>query len=172
VTACIYCNYKDQSWQTVLNLISSVLRQLVQDHDRVYKVVKPLYKHHLYKGIPLTCQWLLEALKWATEKFSKVFLVVNALDKCSSETWAELLIALQHLSSTMSLLITSCDLTPDSHGIMPLDIQANYEDVQSYTEGQIPLTDLQIHVNRDQTLQEDIMKAITSNIEGMLVSYM
>jgi hypothetical protein len=113
----------------------------------------------------------LEVLKSATEKISKVFLVFDALDECSSETRAELLIGLRHLSSTMSLLVTSRDLTPDFHGTMHLDIQANYDDVRNYIEGRIPRTDLQMHVDKDPTLQEDIVNAITRSIEGMLVLY-
>jgi hypothetical protein len=137
----------------------------------VYEVVKPIYKHHQDKRIPLTYQPILEALKSATAKFSKVFLVVDALDECSSETRAELLIAFRQFSSTMNLLVTSRDLAPDFHGTRHLDIQVNCEDVRSYIEGRIPRTDLQMHVDSDLTLQEDIVNAITRNVEGMLVLY-
>jgi hypothetical protein len=148
-----------------------VLKQLVQDHDVVYEVVKPLYKDHLDKGIPLTYQRILETLQSVTKKLSKVVLVVDALDECSSETRAELLISLRHLSSSMSLLVTSRDLAPDFHGTSHLDIQANSGDVRSYIEGRIPRTDLQMHVDKNPTLRDDIVKAITRNVEGMLVSY-
>jgi glycyl-tRNA synthetase alpha subunit len=81
------------------------LKQLVQDHNAVYKDVKSRFKDHLDKGVRPTCQQILDALESVSGKFSKVFVVVDALDECSNETRAEFLIALQHLSRTISLLV-------------------------------------------------------------------
>ena len=103
------------------------------------------------------------------EGFKKVFVVVDALDECSNETRAEFLTALRNLPSTVSLLVTSRDLPPDFQGVRQLDIRANDRDVQHYIQGRLHLTDLKIHVNREPTLGGDIVKAITGNIDGMLV---
>jgi hypothetical protein len=168
----IYCNYKEQSRQTVPNLVSSLLKQLVQDHDVVYNDVKSRYKDHLDKGVHPMCQQILEGLESASERFSKVFIVVDALDECSKETRAELLIALQRLSSTVSLLVTSRDPAQGIHATRHLDIHANGRDVRRYIEGRLPRTRfLKIHVDSDPALQEDIVKAIVGNVKGMLVSY-
>ena len=138
----------------------------------VYDDVKSRYKDHLGKGIRPTCQQILEALKSATGMFSKTFVVVDALDECSKETRAELLIALQHLSSTVSLLVTSRDPAQGFHAISHLDIQADGQDVRRYIEGRLPrVRFLKIHVDSDPALQEDIVKAIVGNVKGMLVSY-
>jgi hypothetical protein len=103
-------------------------------------------------------------------RFLKVFVAVNALDECSSETQAEFLIALWDLPATIKLLVTSCDLPQDFQGARLLDIWVNDWDVHHYIEGWIPHTDLKIHVNQEPTLQEDIVKAISDNIDGMWVS--
>ena len=167
---CVYCNYDKQSQQTVLNLVSSLLRQLVQDHYAAYDYVKSLYKCYQDQETRPTYQMVLGALKLIMGRFLKVFVVVDALDECSSETRAEFLIALRDLPDTVRLLVTSRDLPQDFQGARLLDIRANDRDVRRYIEGRLPRTDLKIHVNREPTLQEDIVKAISDNIDGMFVS--
>ncbi|EGN97780.1 hypothetical protein SERLA73DRAFT_182527, partial [Serpula lacrymans var. lacrymans S7.3] len=41
-----YCNHKDQSTQTVYNLVASLLKQLVQDFTPTFERVKTEYKSH------------------------------------------------------------------------------------------------------------------------------
>jgi hypothetical protein len=134
----------------------------------VYKDVKSRFEDRLGKRVRPTCQQILEALESASGRFSKVYVVVDALDECSNEIRAELLIALQHLSRTVSLLVTSRDPPEDFHATKHLDIQANGRDVRRYIEGRLPRTRfLKIHVDSDPALQEDIVKAIVGNVEGM-----
>jgi hypothetical protein len=172
---CIYCNYKEQSRQTVSSLVTSLLRQLVQDHSTVYNKVKTLYKNHENRGTRPAFQQFLEALQSAMGTFSKVFIVVDALDECSDRTRAELLLALRSLGSTVSLLVTSRNLTSiaqDFQRAKHLDIQASDQDVRNYIEGRMPLEpSLQIHVHNDPTLREEIVESITKNVQGMLVSH-
>lgn len=74
------------------------------------------------------------------------------------------------------ILDTSRNLAPIAQyfgGNKKLNICASDQDVQRYIEGQIPRAGfLKRHVNKDVTLQEEIVKAIMSNVEGMLVLHL
>lgn len=43
--AYVYCNYREQTEQSVSNLVASLLKQLVQDHSTTVKEL--LYKKHI-----------------------------------------------------------------------------------------------------------------------------
>lgn len=168
--AYIYCNYKDHSAQTASNLVGSLLKQLVQDHSAVYENVKALYRRHQCQETQPALQQLLETLRSATGIFSKVFVVVDALDECLDRTRAELLLALRSLS-TINLLATSRKLPAIAQTFQEVkhfEIRASDDDVKKYIEGRIPRAGfLSIHVSEDGTLKEEMVKAITKNIDGM-----
>jgi len=105
-----------------------------------------------------------------TNGFSKVFVVVDALDECSDSTREELLPALRSLAGT-NLLVTSRDIASiarDFQEDKQLNIRAREEDIRNYIEGRIPrLRFLKIHVDKDAALKEDIVKAIVESADGM-----
>ena len=174
--AYIYCNYKEQALQTASNLITCVLKQLVQDHSVAYENVRSFYNRHKDAETHPTIMNTLEVLQSVTRLFSRVFVIVDALDECSDGTRAEFLPALQSLGNIVNLLVTSRDIPAiarDFQDNKPLDIRANSADVRRYIEGRIPqLLHLRIHVNSDAGLREEIVEAIIGSVDGMLVSYL
>lgn len=173
----IYCQYKQRTEQSVRNLIASLLKQLVQDDSVAYNIVKRLHKNRKDKT-PLSLEELLGILRSEAAWFSRVFVVVDALDECPEVcgTRADLLKALRTLTSSVNLLITSRDLVSiaaDFHGIKRLDIRASDDDVRRYIEGRIPrLPWLAKHVAGHPMLQEEIVDKILENVQGMYVLYM
>jgi hypothetical protein len=139
----------------------------------VYQEIKALYKKHNDRQTRPTLHQLLESLQPAVRTFSTVFVVVDALDECPDQTRAELLIALRSLTG-LNLLVTSRNLPAIAqafHGAGHLEVRASDHDVEKYIEGRIPRAGfLNIHLGKDATLKEEILKAITGNIDGMLVS--
>lgn len=99
---------------------------------------------------------------------------MDALDELNDETRAELLAALRFLANIISLLATSRNLASiaqDFRGTKCLDIRVSDQDVRLYIQGRIPRAPfLKIHLDKDPTLQEEIVKAIAGSVEGMLVS--
>ena len=135
--ACIYCNYKDQATQNISNLISSLLKQLVQDRYSISDNVKSFYSHHRPRDARPTLDEFTTALRSEIQLYSKVFIVVDAFDECleDDETRAKLLGALRALSGTVNVMITSRELASIARrleGTKRLDIYANDEDVQKY----------------------------------------
>jgi len=171
--AYIYCNYKEQTEQTVSNLIASLLKQLVQDYSAAYDDVKSFYKHHRDRRTRPTLDEFRQALRSEIKRYSKVFILVDALDECSEVdgTRIKLLSALRSLANTVNLLVTSRDLASiaqDFHGTKRLDIRASDHDVRRYIEGRIPRESrLARHVDGHQTLQEELVKKVIENVRGM-----
>jgi hypothetical protein len=160
----IYLNYKEQHEQTVPNLIASLLKQIVQDRPTISNNVKALYEHHRLRNTCPILEELTEALKLEFRTYSKVFVVVDALDECEChETRANLLKTLRSL--TAQLMVTSRDLpsiAQDFQRTPRRDIRASDQDVRSYLEGRIATAPRLL-----RGLQEIIVSQIVQNASGM-----
>jgi len=164
--ACIYCNYKEQAEQTASNLVASLLKQMVYNHFTISDHVKSLYECHIEQNTFPSLDDFAKALKSEIRMYSKVFIVVDALDECREDdgTRANLLRALRSLG--VNLMVTSRDLVSiarDFQETIRLDIRADDQDVRRYIEGRIARAPRR-HLN---VLQETIVKKITENVRGM-----
>jgi hypothetical protein len=107
--AYIYCSYKEQRDQTVLNLIASLLKQLVQRNAVISEKIISLYENHIKKQTPLTLKECSNLIKLEAHRFSKVFMVIDALDECSkiNGTRMSFLTEIRKLQPSIHLLVTS-----------------------------------------------------------------
>jgi hypothetical protein len=148
--------------------VTSLLKQLAADHPTVYQTVRSLYDSYKRRQIRPGLPQFVEVLQSAIAKFSKVFVVVDALDECSHETRAELLKVLQSLSNTAYLLVMSRNdaaIARDFNGTKQLDIRAPDGDVEMYIEERISREPL--HVGRDPKFGKEMVKVITEKAQGM-----
>jgi hypothetical protein len=166
---CIYCNYKEKNEQTVLNLTASLLKQMLQDHPRVSSGIKTFYEHYQRRGDRPTVGETTKVLKAQFTLFSKVFIIVDALDECSEAdgTRADLVETLRSLrAENVNLMVTSrdipsIDLVHDFKDAKRLDIQARDEDVRAYVGS---------HISRHRfasNLKQAIVDKIVENAKGM-----
>ena len=164
---CVYCNYKDQIEQTVSNLVASLLKQIVQDLRACVDSVKPLYTRHENQDTRPTLDEFTQAFEAAIGAYSKVFIVVDALDECREDdaTRAKFLRVLRSLPENVNLMVTSRNLPSiarDFDGIERLNIRAHDEDIRMYIEGRIALAPRHL-----KALQETIANKIVENAKGM-----
>lgn len=171
--ACIYCDYKEQTRQTVPELVASLLKQLMQDRPETSDNVISLYERHLVNNTRPTQEELTQALRSEIGLYSKVFVVVDALDECLEGNQRRLITELRSLGDTVSMLVTSRRLALIEELFLSakrLDIYATNEDVQKYVEGRIAQEPrLARVVGTDPALRETVVKQITGNVEGMYV---
>ncbi|KAI9878016.1 MAG: hypothetical protein M1830_002174, partial [Pleopsidium flavum] len=175
--ACIYCNYKERTEQTASNLIASLLKQLVQDQSVTLELsnnVRSLYRQHINRNTRPTLGEFVNALQSEVRRYSKVFIIVDALDECPEDngTRAHMLSELLSLASTVNVMFTSRYLTSierDFQGSKRLDILANDDDIRRYIEDRIQREHrLARHVGADRFLQETIVKTTVRNVRGMI----
>jgi hypothetical protein len=160
---CIYCNYKEQSVQTVSNLVSSLLKQLFQDKNAPSDAMKFFCKYHQDRDTHPTLNEFLEALGSEIEMYSKVFIVVDALDECTEDygTRANLLSALRTLPGTVNLMFTSRDLLSISRqfqGTKRLNIRAHGEDLRKYVRGRIASLPRRHLIGLQEVIEDKVVK--------------
>jgi transposase len=163
----MYCNYKEQAEQTVSNLVASLLKQMVQNRSAISDDVKSFWEHHQRQNARPTLDQVADALKSEIKTYSKVFIVVDALDECREDdaTRAKLLKVLRSLGGNVNLMVTSRDLPSiarDFEETKSLYIHAKDQDIRIYLEGRIAVAPR--HLKR---LQETIVNRIVKKASGM-----
>ena len=166
--AYLYCNFQRRSTQGADDLVVNLLKQLASGRPDLPHVVKAL---HNEGGRP-SLDKVSTALRAVVAEYSKVFVVVDALDECASaEGHRERLLArLLDLHSTagVSVFTTSRsipDIVKVLGGFPLLEIRATREDVGRYLQGHIG--ELMAFVARSADLQETIVSAISNAADGM-----
>jgi hypothetical protein len=172
--ACIFCNYKEQTTQSVSELLASILKQIIQDQSAVSENIKKFYKEFRYtrprrpKLADLTI-----ALQSEIRTYSKVFLVVDALDECLEGVQGDLIKRLGSLAHTLYLMVTSrpLDLLEQQfHSSSRLDINANNGDIRKYIEGRIMCEPrLAPLITTEHSLQESIVNKLVVKASGVYV---
>ncbi len=79
--AYLYCNFRRHADQKVEDILSSLIRQLSQDQSLLPKCLRDLYDKHRGRTRP-SLDELSRALRAVANLFSRVFIVVDALNEC------------------------------------------------------------------------------------------
>ncbi|KAJ7832561.1 hypothetical protein B0H14DRAFT_2304714, partial [Mycena olivaceomarginata] len=104
--ACIYLDHKDTKKQTPSNLLSGLWRQLVFEKT-ITPQTQRLYDQHNEKRTRPSLEEIREVLCSALKEWSKVYILVDAVDECPEDQRQILLEHLAGLGPTINLMITS-----------------------------------------------------------------
>ena len=171
----LYCSYKEEETQTVVNMIGSLLKQIVQFKGALPVSVLNLYETHSRKKTRPRLNELARLLQQEAALYSAIFVVVDALDECPEHngTRENLLTELQRLPQNTRLLITSRysqSIEEIFENVPFIDIRATDQDVRRYAEARIGREKLLAKQTRQNpALMEDIIKTIVENCQGMFV---
>jgi Cdc6-like AAA superfamily ATPase len=175
VVAYIYCNFKRQEEQTFEDLLASLLKQLAQARPSLPQSVRSLYDRCRSMKAQASIDDMSMALQSVAAEYSRVFILVDALDECQVNDGcrAKLLSQLLQLQSKcgVNLFATSrfiSDITEKFERALRLEIRASKQDVERYVEGHID--ELPRFVQRDQSLQQEICSEIVKAVDGMYVA--
>lgn len=172
--AYLYCDYKRQAEHTTPKLLAAVLKQLVQDRPSIAQPLSGLYDHHQLRRTRLLPKETLRALRSVLGNYSKVYVVIDALDECperdsNRSQLLELCRSLQE-QTDLRLMATSRhipDIVAEFKGMPQVEVHASNADVKRYVEGQIDR--LAKCVQRDRDLQELVKERIVKAADGMWV---
>ncbi len=143
----IYCDYKDRKNQTTVNLISSLVKQIVLQQENMPQEVKSLYSTYDDGQSSLSLEDLSRLLSCFSNHFRRSFILVDALDEHLSKDDEEnpmqftLLNVLLNLhqqrngSRGYTLFFTSREnglIKERLAGCARLDIYATGDDIKSY----------------------------------------
>jgi hypothetical protein len=170
----MYCNYKDTLKQTPVNLIANLLRQLVLQKPILQEELIALHKGHTRNKTRPTLSEYAKLLQAVVAHFSKVRIVIDALDECPEANQARqsLLGEIGKLKQ-VSVLITSRNIPfeselPQLRSATRLDVRANDSDIIKYLEDRISRSDrMKKFAEKDATLCDVIKHTILERARGM-----
>jgi hypothetical protein len=174
--AYIYCNFRRQDEQKADSLFASLLRQLSQERPSLADGVKALYTCHKDKRTRPSLNEILGVLQSVAAAYSRVFIIVDALDECqiSDGCRQRLLSGLFSLQEKcgVNLFATSrpiSSIEKEFEGSTILEIRASEADVRRYLDGH--MFRLPGFVVRSFELQEEIKTGIIKAVDGMYEVY-
>jgi hypothetical protein len=172
--AYLFCNFRRQQEQSPLDLLASLLKQLVQEQPSLPESVKSLYERHKDKQDRPSFDEISKVLHSVVADYSRAFIIIDALDECqvSKGDRRNLLSEIFSLQAKtgINLFVTSRfiqEITKEFKGSMILEVRASDEDVQRYLNGRILQT--QLHILKHGDLQDEIKTKIAEAIDGMYV---
>ena len=80
--AYIYCNFRRKDEQKINDLLTSLLKQLAHGQSSLLDSLKDLYNRHKVKRTRPSLDETLRSLHSVAAMYSRVFIVVDALDEC------------------------------------------------------------------------------------------
>jgi hypothetical protein len=172
----LYLNYKDGSEQTAEKLTASLLKQLIHQDLPLSDEVQRLFETYSQTQALPPLSALVSALHAQMNQFSRVFVVVDALDECSDDESArnEFLDALKSLPDCVKWLVTSRRIysIEEEVGDSPvLDIAAANEDVEAYIKGRMERErNLRKVLGKHEALRELVVETILGQVDGMYES--
>jgi hypothetical protein len=169
-----YCNFRQQDEQKVEDLVASLLKELAQRRPSLPGIVKDLYDRHKDERTRPSFDDLSRALQSVASMYSRVFIVVDALDECqvSNDCRSRFLSAVFNLQTKAraNVFATSRfipEITKKFEGNTTLKIHARDEDIWSYLD--CYMRTLPSFVRNDSDLQGEIKTKIVGAVEGMYV---
>lgn len=169
--AFIYCNYSEAEKQSATNLLKSILLQLASRKRETIEELTAAYKKHSKEGTSpclLECCHLLHAV---TALFSKIYLVIDALDECAERTRDMLVAEIGTMKPQINVLCTSrhtftnCFSTEDASY---LEVKANASDIRHYLDKRITESPkLQALIKKDGNIQDIITSGVANKANGM-----
>ncbi|RDW65706.1 ankyrin repeat domain-containing protein [Aspergillus mulundensis] len=160
-----YCNFREQT--TLLEILSILVRQVLQQQPDIPGFLETTYQKHLDMGTSLTVDECLATLDSALAKLPTTFVVLDALDECYLPPGQrkKLLLELFGLQKTrnLGLFVTSRDY-PDISALFEgkpnLRIRASAADVERFLRGQ--LDNLPRVMQQREDLQQEVISAIAA----------
>jgi Cdc6-like AAA superfamily ATPase len=172
--AYLYCNFRRQYQQKAEDLLSSLLKQLSEGRDSIPDSVKTLHDKHKVKQTRPSIDEISKSLQSVITLYSRVFIVVDALDECQvGDHRRRFLTELFHLEtkSGANLFATSRfipEIVQNFCKSVSLEIRASKEDIERYLEGQMRL--LLSFDDWSLSLQHEIKTRISDVVDGMYVA--
>ena len=174
--AYVYCDFRRQNEQKPVDLLSSLLKQLVQEQPSIPKSLKSLYKGHKKKRTRPLFEEISTELLSVVANYPKVFIIIDALDEYHNSDggrrrFLSEIFKLQ-AKTKLNLFATSRfnpEIERDFKDAILVEIRASDEDMRRYLEGKM-IQLLPQFVLESPDLREEIKTAIIKAVDGMYVS--
>ena len=172
--AYLYCEFRQKDQQSPKDLVAGLLRQLAEGRPCLPLNLTSLFSSHKRQNTRPSLGELSRSLRSIAATYSKVFIIVDALDECQEANGcrARLLSELISLREKCGAnIFATSRFTPEIarhfKGDMTLEIRAHDQDVRRYLDSHKAY--LPCFVQRRLDMREEIKTAIVDAVDGMYV---
>ncbi|UKZ54630.1 hypothetical protein TrVGV298_008440 [Trichoderma virens] len=172
--AYIYFDYKRVEEQKLEKLLASLLKQLAGSLPYLPESTKELYRQHSITRTRPSLAELITEFEYIISQYSKLFIVLDALDECQSSDLVQFLSKLSNLQKdhVVNILATSRPIPIivdwfSNVNSTKLEIRSETSDITKYIEGHIGL--LPNVAQRNLPLAEEIKVVISEAADGMFL---
>jgi hypothetical protein len=170
--AYLYCNYKRQSEQTAPNLVAAIIKQLVQDRPSIAQFLSILYDRHRVRRTRPPLEELLSILKSVLANYSRVYVVLDALDECPERdgTRRQLLRLFRTLQQRIDLRFMATsrqipEIVEEFKGMPLVEVRASNSDLERFVMGNVNRFAKFVRLNTD--LQDLVQNRVVKAADGM-----
>ncbi|KAJ5297504.1 hypothetical protein N7508_007753 [Penicillium antarcticum] len=167
-----FCDYKDRLNQTAHNILLSLWRQLMQNRILTEAECERLETTYLKRAVIPTTDTVLNMLSDEMSKYSRVFIMLDALDELTTESRDELLYLISNLPKNKKLLVTSRvpkEKTSPFSDVPQLEIRAKETDLTEYIDGRLQSSRLASKLMHNNKLKRDIKDTVIKKANGMFL---
>ncbi|KAJ7218731.1 ankyrin repeat-containing domain protein [Mycena rebaudengoi] len=169
--AAAYLNHKESEVQSPSNILAGLWWQLVSERP-ISASIQKLYQKHQKQCTRPSLDDVHDIVRSAVAEWSRVFIVVDALDEYPEAHRRILLDTLTAIGAVSLLLTSRPNIAPKS--FFPtapvLEIRAREEDICRYIDAHIQTSSrLSKHVQARPELRAEIESKIISNVDGMFL---
>jgi hypothetical protein len=168
--AFFFCEFGRQQEQTADSILLSILKQLVERRSSLSDSIQAFYELFDHGRKRPGHRDIIGALHAECSSYSKVFIVMDALDECnvSQELLSDLFTFQKDCNVNFMATSRSIpEIASHFQGSKSIVIHASKEDVSSFIEEQIRCKPKLAKL--DRTLQDDIKASIVKSVKGMCV---
>ncbi|CAM1505018.1 Fc.00g106550.m01.CDS01 [Cosmosporella sp. VM-42] len=172
--AYIYCVVDQQGEEWIVDLLSSLIKQLVPAKGIIKQSLQTLHSTYSSGRTSPSVEEVLTVLQDLIADYQRVFILVDALDECSNSNSCQIKLAAElcNFGKTpkTSVFVTSRfipEITTFFEGWPKLEIRAQEEDVNIYLEAQ--MSRLPKFVRHSEVLKDEVRSKITGVVDGMFL---
>lgn len=172
--AFLFFDFRRQHEQKLVDLLASLLKQLIPGLASIPKSVRSLYNRHRRNQTRPSSAEISKVLGGVMKEYFKTFLIIDALDECQlsdgvRQQFLSEILDLQVKTET-NLFVTSrfiSGITKELGVSTTVEIRASADDVRKYLDGN--MSGLPSFVSRNLDLQNEIIAKIVEVVDGMYV---
>lgn len=169
--AYIYCDYNESKKHSAQNFLGVILQQLCIQKSGIISSLATSYESHRRNKTAPSLETLGKLLQVLAESISRLYLIMDGVDECPSETRDLLFREIRKLHPKISLFMTSRHVASAMLAFptkIICEVTADERDIECYLSDRLKGSDLfQSHMLKNQTLREQIISSIVTKAKGM-----
>lgn len=174
----MYSDYRDQEKQTAVNILGSILEQLLAAlPDLPKEVAEKLEAAQKYRK-SLGTSDMIDMLDLTFPQFKHIFICIDALDELEQRTWMEVLEILKKFMAAINIQLfltgrphiepgLNKELELSIHNVVT--ISAHPEDIRLFVSRKLQQAEKTDPESLTQQLKEQILSATVERSQGMYV---